>query len=70
MSDFPCKCGHSSKDHAKEFLSHPLSGNSNWEHNSCFVMCEDPPLPYCRCMKFVLDNLTLVEKLARERNLV
>lgn len=56
---YPCKCGH-----IKNF--HQYSPDAR--HVVCWGQAG--PREFCSCLKFKLDNLSFVEELAKEKNLI
>jgi hypothetical protein len=64
MNDIPCNCGHKEKDH------------QTWHSNYGDYWC--PVLKYtgfnkirqCGCLKYIQDNLSYIEILAKKKNLI
>ena len=59
-----CICGHDKKAHADRYF-----GTNEIPKSDCFFIVAANGT-FCKCMIFKLDNLKLVEDLAKERNLV
>jgi hypothetical protein len=62
-SNLQCKCGHEREMHMSAFLRRPIG---------CTVHIFDDAINVtgCFCTGFKLDNLSYIEKLAKERGLV
>lgn len=60
----PCICGHWKGEHVFFHYNKPIIKN-----RFCFAKKQNN-WHYCNCNDFKLDNLTLIEKLAKEKNLI
>ena len=64
-----CICGHPKKVHTPKIWKHRQFDIADYMQEACFYGMDEPP-KYCNCNKFKLDNLRLIEELAKKRGLV
>lgn len=66
MIDIICKCGHLESIHALKYLkSIQLTS-----FNDCYYKMSADQMDYCDCKEYTPDNLSYIERLAKERNLI
>jgi hypothetical protein len=63
-----CICGHPVEAHTPSYSKQKMWKNAHYMKDACYAGFDDH-MP-CSCFKFKLDNLRLIEDLAKERKLV
>lgn len=74
MKDIPCTCGHSKKIHnPKNWKREPkVKVFANFKQDACYFLIRNGRIqPHlCDCFKYVPDNLSFIEKIAKKKGLV
>ena len=71
MIDIPCKCGCSKKEHGNTIhdnLDKIFGYPQLLRCDNCVLISDDINAPICKC--YTTDNLSYVETLAKEQNLI